>query len=141
MVRYLTFKLLPSFFLGVLPALCSTEHIDLTVEISFGTIAEIFEFDATEDPPSTMDVEVFDYDGPFSDAESLGHAEINFLKHSPDGLADYWLDLSGKNARTHGSRLHLRVFLTNTKQSDALPVFLERVEKEVGTKVNFPSNL
>ena len=98
-------------------------------------MAEIFEFDAMEDPPSTMDVEVFDYDGPFSDAESLGHAEINFLKQSPDDLADCWLDLSGKNARTHGSRLHLRVFLTNTKQFDALPVFLERVEKEVGTKV------
>ncbi|KAG0621016.1 hypothetical protein M758_4G261700 [Ceratodon purpureus] len=96
---------------------------------------EIFEFDATEDPPSTMDVEVFDYDGPFSDAESLGHAEINFLKQSPDDLADIWLSLSGKNSRTHGSRLHLRVFLTNTKQSDALPEYLERVEKEVGTKV------
>lgn len=83
-----------------------------------------------------MDVEVFDYDGPFSDAESLGHAEINFLKQSPNELADFWISLSGKNARTHGSRLHLRVFLTNTKQSDALPEYLERVEKEVGTKVH-----
>ncbi|XP_024372049.1 C2 and GRAM domain-containing protein At1g03370 isoform X2 [Physcomitrium patens] len=95
---------------------------------------EVFEFDATEDPPSTMDVEVFDYDGPFSDAESLGHAEINFLKQSPEDLADFWISLSGKCARTHGSRLHLRVFLTNTKQSDALPEYLERVQKE-GIKV------
>ncbi|KAG0631154.1 hypothetical protein M758_1G231500 [Ceratodon purpureus] len=96
---------------------------------------EIFEFDATEDPPSTMDVEVFDYDGPFSDAESLGHAEINFLKQGPNDLADFWVPLSGKTARTHGSRLHLRVFLTNTKQTDALPKYLEQVQKEVGTKV------
>ncbi|XP_024386274.1 C2 and GRAM domain-containing protein At1g03370 isoform X3 [Physcomitrium patens] len=95
---------------------------------------EIFEFDATEDPPSTMDVEVFNYDGPFSDAESLGQAEINFLKQSPDDLSDFWVSLSGKCARTHGSRLHLRVFLTNTKQSDALPEYLERVQKE-GIKV------
>lgn len=82
-----------------------------------------------------MDVEVFNYDGPFSDAESLGHAEMNFLKQSPDDLADIWLSLSGKNSRESGSRLHLRVFLTNTKESDALPEYLERVEKEVGTKV------
>lgn len=80
---------------------------------------------------------MFDYDGPFSDAESLGHAEINFLKQSPNNLSDFWVSLSGKNARTHGSKLHLRVFLTNTKESDALPEYLERVEKEVGTKVQF----
>lgn len=82
-----------------------------------------------------MDVEVFDYDGPFSDAESLGHAEINFLKQGPNDLADFWVPLSGKSARTHGSRLHLRVFLTNTKRGDALPKYLEQVQKEVGTKV------
>ena len=105
--------------------------------MSFAAISEIFEFDATEDPPSTMDVEVFDYDGPFSDAESLGHAEINFLRQGPNDLADFWVPLSGKSARTHGSRLHLRVFLTNTKQTDTLPKYLEQVQKEVGTKVIF----
>ena len=133
-----TLRLHLSFFISiwVLPALCrkAVKNPKLTICL-FASIAEIFEFDATEDPPSTMDVEVFDYDGPFSDAESLGHAEINFLKQSPDDLADIWLSLSGKNCRTHGSRLHLRVFLINTKQSDALPEYLERVEKEVGTKV------
>lgn len=98
-------------------------------------ISEIFEFDATENPPSTMDVEVFNYDGPFSDAESLGQAEINFLKQSPDDLADFWVSLSGKCSRTHGSRLLLRVFLTNTKQSNALPKYLMQVQKE-GIKVN-----
>ncbi|CAM6037416.1 unnamed protein product [Sphagnum compactum] len=96
---------------------------------------EIFEFDAMEDPPSTMDVEVFDYDGPFSEAESLGHAEVNFLKQSSGDLSDFWVSLSGRHARTHAPRLHLRVFLTNTKESDSLPKYLERVEKEVGTKV------
>jgi Ca2+-dependent lipid-binding protein len=98
---------------------------------------EIFEFDAMEDPPSTMDVEVFDYDGPFSEAESLGHAEVNFLKQSSGDLSDFWVSLSGRHARTHAPRLHLRVFLTNTKESDSLPKYLERVEKEVGTKVQF----
>lgn len=104
---------------------------------SFGCLilAEIFEFNATEDPPSTMDVEVFDYDGPFSEAESLGHAEINFLKRSPGDLSDYWIPLSGKAAQANGSKLHLRVFLTNTRDGDALPEYLERVEREVGTKV------
>jgi hypothetical protein len=48
-----------------------------------------------EDPPSTMDVEVFDYDGPFSEAESLGHAEVNFLKQSSGDLSDFWVSLSG----------------------------------------------
>ncbi|KAK1372672.1 hypothetical protein POM88_028865 [Heracleum sosnowskyi] len=35
---------------------------------------EILEFDATEEPPSVVDVEVFDFDGPFDQAVSLGHA-------------------------------------------------------------------
>jgi hypothetical protein len=82
-----------------------------------------------------MDVEVLDYDGPFAEAESLGHAEINFLKMSPGDLSDFWIPLSGKNARAHGSKLHLRVFLTNTRDGDALPDYLERVEREVGLKV------
>lgn len=42
--------------------------------------AEIFEYDATEEPPFVMDVEVFDFEGPFAEATSLGYAEINFLK-------------------------------------------------------------
>lgn len=82
-----------------------------------------------------MDVEVFDYDGPFSEAQSLGHAEVNFLKQSPGQMADFWLPLSGKSARVNGSKLHLRVFLTHTRDTDALPEYLERVEREVGLKV------
>jgi hypothetical protein len=38
--------------------------------------AEILEFDAMEDPPTVMTLEVFDYDGPFSEAELLGRAEV-----------------------------------------------------------------
>lgn len=101
----------------------------------FCNLAEIFEFNATDDPPTRMDVEVFDYDGPFSAAESLGHAEINFLRQSPGDLSDIWLSLNGKSARANGSKLHLRVYLTNTRDADALPEYLERVEREVGLKV------
>ncbi len=99
-------------------------------------MAEIFEFNATEDLPSTMDVEVFDYDGPFSEAESLGHAEVNFLKQGPGELADFWISLSGKSALAHGSRLHIRVNLFNTQETDGLPGYIERVEREVGAKVH-----
>jgi hypothetical protein len=42
--------------------------------------AEIFEFDAMDDPPFVLDVQVYVFDGPFDEAASLGHAEINFLK-------------------------------------------------------------
>lgn len=96
---------------------------------------EIFEFNASDNPPTTMDIEVFDYDGPFSEAESLGYAEINFLKQSAGKLADFWLPLEGNSARANGAKLHLRVFLSNTRDTDALPEYLERVEREVGLKV------
>ncbi|KAF9625459.1 hypothetical protein IFM89_023054 [Coptis chinensis] len=43
-------------------------------------LSKVFEFDAMDDPPSVMDVEVFDFEGPFSEAKSMGHAEINFVK-------------------------------------------------------------
>jgi hypothetical protein len=52
-------------------------------------MAEIFEFNATEDLPSTLDVEVFDYNAPFSESERLGHAEVNFLKQGPSELVDF----------------------------------------------------
>ncbi|EFJ15178.1 hypothetical protein SELMODRAFT_118690 [Selaginella moellendorffii] len=96
---------------------------------------EIFEFDATEDPPSTLDVEVFNYDGPFPEAVSLGYAEINFLKLSPDNLADLWIRLEGSHAQTSYSRLHLRIFLTNTKEADTFVEYVKKVEKEAGAKV------
>ena len=45
-------------------------------------IIEILEFDAAEEPPSLLDVEVFDFDGPFGQPTSLGHSEIRFLRHT-----------------------------------------------------------
>jgi hypothetical protein len=38
--------------------------------------------------PSTLDVEVFDYNGPFSEVEWLGYAKVNFLKQGPSELAN-----------------------------------------------------
>ena len=70
------------------------------------------EFDASEEPPSVLDVEVLDVDGPFDQACSLGHAEINFLKHTSTELADIWVPLDGKLAQSSQSKLHLRIFWT-----------------------------
>ncbi|KAH9776390.1 C2 and GRAM domain-containing protein [Citrus sinensis] len=69
---------------------------------------DILEFDAMEEPPSVLDVEVFDFDGPFDQATSLGHAEINFLKHTSTELADMWVSLEGKLAQSAQSKLNLR---------------------------------
>lgn len=97
---------------------------------------EVLEFDATEDAPSTMDIEVFDFEGPFSEAESLGYAEINFLKQSSEDLADLWVQLEGKYAQLQGSKVHLRICLINTKDSDHVNHYIQKVEKEAGKKVS-----
>ncbi|KAK4778861.1 hypothetical protein SAY86_006389 [Trapa natans] len=65
-----------------------------------------------EEPPSVLDVEVFDFDGPFNQATSLEHAEINFLKHTDTELADMWVFLEGKLIQSSQSKLHLRIFWT-----------------------------
>lgn len=91
---------------------------------------EMLEFDAFDDPPSTMDVEIFDYDGPFATSELIGRTEINFLKHSTED--DMWVPLEGRRTKSQ-PRLHLRVVLSNT--SDKTPKFLEELEKETGTKM------
>ncbi|WCJ28215.1 C2 calcium/lipid-binding and GRAM domain containing protein [Euphorbia peplus] len=100
---------------------------------------EIFEFDAMEDPPSMLDVEVFDFDGPFDEATSLGHAEINFLKSNVSDLADVWIHLNGKLAQACQSKLHLRIFLNNTRGSNVVKDYLNKMEKEVGKKINLRS--
>lgn len=97
--------------------------------------AEIFEFDAMDDPPSVLDVEVFDFDGPFDEATSLGHAEINFVKSNISDLADIWIPLRGKLAQAFQSKLHLRIFLKNTRGGNVVKEYLTKVEKEVGKKV------
>eukprot|EP00850_Spirogloea_muscicola_P012524 SM000081S22658 [mRNA] locus=s81:346260:352232:- [translate_table: standard] len=99
---------------------------------------EILEFDAMDDAPSTLSLEVFDYEGPFAQAESLGRAEVNFLKLSAEALGDLWLPLEGRRAKAAGSKIHLRLFLTNTRDGESLQPLMQRVEKEVGTKASVP---
>lgn len=89
-----------------------------------------------EEPPSVLDVEVFDFDGPFDQAASLGHTEINFLKHTSAELSDLWISLEGKPAQTSQSKLHLRVFLDNNKGVETIKEYLTKMEKEVGKKVS-----
>ncbi|OVA20611.1 C2 calcium-dependent membrane targeting [Macleaya cordata] len=100
---------------------------------------EILEFDAMEEPPSVLDVEVFDFDGPFDQATSLGHAEINFLKHTSTELADIWVTLEGKLAQASQSKLHLRIFLDNNNGVETIKEYLTKMEKEVGKKLNLRS--
>lgn len=100
---------------------------------------EIFEFDAMDDPPSVLDVEVYDFDGPFDEATSLGHAEINFLKTNISDLSDVWIPLQGKLAQACQSKLHLRIFLNNTRGSNVVKEYLTKMEKEVGKKIRLRS--
>ncbi|KAF8391695.1 hypothetical protein HHK36_024004 [Tetracentron sinense] len=102
-------------------------------------LAEIFEFDAMDEPPSMMDLEVYDFEGPFDEATSLGHAEINFVKTSIADLADVWIPLQGKLAQACQSRLHLRIFLNDTRGSNVVKEYLIKMEKEVGKKINLRS--
>ncbi|KAK8350936.1 hypothetical protein V6Z12_A06G242000 [Gossypium hirsutum] len=100
---------------------------------------EIFEFDAMEEPPSVLDIEVFDFDGLFDEATSLGQAEINFLKSNISDLADVWIPLQGKQAQACQSKLHLRIFLDNTRGGHVVKEYLSKMEKEVGKKINLRS--
>ncbi|KAH7682900.1 C2 domain-containing protein [Dioscorea alata] len=100
---------------------------------------EVLEFDAMPEPPSVLDLEVLDFDGPFGLAVPLGHVEINFLKHTSEELADIWIPLDGKLAQTSQSQLHLRIFLENTKGDETIREYLRKMEKEVGKKINLQS--
>ncbi|XP_027185451.1 C2 and GRAM domain-containing protein At1g03370 [Coffea eugenioides] len=100
---------------------------------------EIFEFDAMDEPPSVLEVEIFDFDGPFDEATSLGHAEINFLKSNISDLSDVWVPLQGKLAQACQSKLHLRIFLNNTRGTNVVKDYLSKMEKEVGKKIRLRS--
>ncbi|KAJ1696674.1 hypothetical protein LUZ63_005186 [Rhynchospora breviuscula] len=100
---------------------------------------EVIQFDAMQEPPSVLDVELFNFDGPFDQQFSLGHAEINFLKHTASELADMWVPLEGKLAQACQSRLHLRVFLENTRGPETIKHYLTKMEKEVGKKLSIQS--
>jgi hypothetical protein len=105
----------------------------------FLNIADIFEFDAMDDPPSVMNVHVYDFDGPFDEVTSLGHAEINFVKSNLSELADVWIPLQGNLAQSWQSKLHLRIFLSNSKGSTMVTEYLSKMEKEVGKKMTLRS--
>ncbi|KAG2684549.1 hypothetical protein I3760_10G082200 [Carya illinoinensis] len=95
---------------------------------------EIFEFDAMDELPSVLDVKVYDFDGPFDEITSLGHAEINFLKYNKSDLADLWIPLQGKLAQACRSKLHLRVFLDNSKGGNVVREYLSKMEKEMNAR-------
>ena len=94
-----------------------------------------------DDPPSMMDVDVYDFDGPFDEAVSLGHAEVNFVKSNLSNLADVWIPLQGKLAQACQSKLHLRIFLNNTRGNEVVTEYLRKMEKEVGKKASIISVL
>ncbi|TVU05405.1 hypothetical protein EJB05_48566 [Eragrostis curvula] len=114
-----------------------------TSSIKFQTLEpqwnEIFEFDAMNDPPSVMSVHVYDFDGPFDEITSLGHAEINFVKSNLSELADVWIPLQGNLSQSWQSKLHLRIFLKNSKGTGMVTEYLSKVEKEVGKKMTLRS--
>ncbi|KAF8410983.1 hypothetical protein HHK36_003522 [Tetracentron sinense] len=102
---------------------------------------EIFEFDKMDEPPSMLDLEVYDFEGPFDEATSLRHAEINFVKTSIADLADVWIPLQGKLAQACQSRLHLRIFLNDTRGNNVVKEYLIKMEKKViSTKSIFSDN-
>ncbi|CAI5519500.1 unnamed protein product [Closterium sp. Naga37s-1] len=94
---------------------------------------EVLEFDAMEDAPSILEIEVFNYDGPFSEPSLLGRAEINFLRQSAQDLADLWVPLEGRRVKVQAARIRVRVLLTNTSE-DVAPLVLQKISKEVGSK-------
>ncbi|OEL18733.1 C2 and GRAM domain-containing protein [Dichanthelium oligosanthes] len=114
-----------------------------TSSIKFQTLEpqwnEILEFDAMDDPPSVMSVHVYDFDGPFDEVTSLGHAEINFVKSNLSELADVWVPLKGNLAQSWQSKLRLRIFLNNSKGSGMVTEYLSKMEKEVGKKMTLRS--
>ncbi|KAK6123570.1 hypothetical protein DH2020_042691 [Rehmannia glutinosa] len=77
------------------------------------------------------------WNGPFDQASSLGHAEINFLKHTAAELADLWVPLGGKLAQSSQSKLHLRIFLDNNNGVETIRDYLASLEKE---EFNLPKN-
>ncbi|RVX18655.1 C2 and GRAM domain-containing protein [Vitis vinifera] len=86
------------------PAMGKTRTSSVKLQTHDPQWNEILEFDAMEEPPAVLDVEVFDFDGPFDEAASLGHAEINFLRHTSTELADMWVSLEGKLAQSSQSK-------------------------------------
>ncbi|CAD6336339.1 unnamed protein product [Miscanthus lutarioriparius] len=96
---------------------------------------EIFEFDAMDDPPSRMDVAIHDSSGQCV----IGHTEVNFLKNNLSELTDIWLPLNGKCDQASNPKLHLRIFLNNSRGTEVVMNYLAKMGKEVGKKINLRS--
>lgn len=88
-----------------------------------------------DDPPSRMDVAIHDANGPF-DQSPIGHAEVNFLKSNLSDLTDVWLPLEGKCDQTSNPKIHLRIFLNNSRGTEVVMNYLAKMRKEVGKKVS-----
>jgi len=100
---------------------------------------EIFEFDAMDDPPARLDVVVHDSDGP-SNETPIGQTEVNFVKNNLSDLGDMWLPLAGRFPQGHQPKLHLRIFLSNSRGTEVVLDYLEKMGKEVGKKVQVVQN-
>jgi hypothetical protein len=88
--------------------------------------------------PRYLAIAVEDYEGPFSDAQTIGIAEVDFLKYTTEGLNDLWVYLEGEKVRGMGARLHLKVALNNENATEAgtrTRHLAEIVEQETGKKV------
>ncbi|KAF8769645.1 hypothetical protein HU200_006245 [Digitaria exilis] len=99
---------------------------------------EIFEFDAMDDPPARLDVIVHDSDGPSNEAP-IGQTEVNFVKNNLSDLGDMWLPLDGRFPQGHQPKLHLRIFLNNSRGTEVVLNYLEKMGKEVGKKMHLRS--
>ncbi|GJM90533.1 hypothetical protein PR202_ga06820 [Eleusine coracana subsp. coracana] len=91
---------------------------------------EIFEFDAMDDPPARLDVVVYDSDGTLKETP-IGQTEVNFVKNNLSDLGDMWLTLDGRFAQGHQPKVHLRVFLDNSRGTEVVLNYLEKMGKEV----------
>ncbi|GJN19266.1 hypothetical protein PR202_gb06522 [Eleusine coracana subsp. coracana] len=99
---------------------------------------EIFEFDAMDDPPARLDVVVYDSDGTLKETP-IGQTEVNFVKNNLSDLGDMWLTLDGRFAQGHQPKLHLRIFLDNSRGTEVVLNYLEKMGKEVGKKMHLRS--
>ncbi|VAI59645.1 unnamed protein product [Triticum turgidum subsp. durum] len=54
-------------------------------------------------------------------------------------LADVWIPLQGNLAKSRQSKLHLRIFLNNSKGTGMVTEYLSKMEKEVGKKMTLRS--
>jgi hypothetical protein len=97
-------------------------------------LLEIFEFDAMDDPPARLDVVMYNSDGTLNET-SIAQTEVNFVKNNLSDLGDMWLTLDGRFAQGHQPKLHLRIFLDNSRGTEVVMNYLEKMGKEVGKKV------